>query len=96
MFRNIPLSNVLIIFPRLGMRLLVFSYKFLELQYNSMAFVAGLKKRGFITRNCAISPYYLPLNVLTASKGSNLYILSLLQLALCRLAALKSLPVHHP
>ena len=34
---------------------------------------------------------------LTASKGSNNYFyLLLLQLVLCRVAALKSLPVHHP
>ena len=33
----------------------------------------------------------------TASKGSNNYFyLLLLQLVLCRVAALKSLPVHHP
>ena len=43
-------------------------------------------------------PCYIPLNVFTVSKGSNFYVfyLLLLQLALCRVAALKSLPVHHP
>ena len=38
--------------------------------------------------------YLLSLNAFTASKGSNNYIyLLLLQLVLCRVAALKSLPV---
>ena len=43
------------------------------------------------------SPYYLPLNVFTASKGSNLYILFAITAAgvvPCR--GPKSLPVHHP
>ena len=37
------------------------------------------------------------INMLTALKGSLFYFyLLLLQLVLCRVAALKSLPVHHP
>ena len=53
--------------------------KFSELQYNSLAFVAGLKMpadEGSLPEIAQYSPYYLPLNyVFTASKGSNLYIL---------------------
>ena len=53
--------------------------KFSELQYNSLAFVAGLKRatdEGSLPEIAQYSPYYLPLNVFTDSKGSNLYILS--------------------
>ena len=48
------------------------SCKFSKLQYNSLAFVAGFKRA---TDECSLpeiaqySPYYLPLNVLTASRG---------------------------
>ena len=44
----------------------------------SLAFVAGLKRatdEGSLPEIAQYSPYYLPLNVFTASKGSNLYIL---------------------
>ena len=40
-------------------------------------------------------PYYLPLNVFTASKGSNLDILFAVTAAGV-VPFLKSLPVHHP
>ena len=43
-----------------------------------MAFVAGFKRatdEGSLPEFVQYSPYYLPLNVFTASKGSNLYIL---------------------
>ena len=63
-------------------------------------FVVGLYRatdEGSLPEIAQYSPYYLPLNVFTASKGMNLYFyLLLLQLVLCRVAALKSLPVHHP
>ena len=48
------------------------------LQYNSLAFVAGFKRatdEGSLPEIAQYSPYYLPLNVFTASRGSNLYIL---------------------
>ena len=66
--------------PGLGMCLfdLDFSCKFSKLQYNNLAFVAGFKKatdEGSLPEIAQYSPYYLPLNVLMASKGSNLYIL---------------------
>ena len=55
------------------------SCKFSKLQHNySLAFVAGLKRatdEGSLPEIEQYSPYYLPLNVFTASKGSNLYIL---------------------
>ena len=54
------------------------SCKFSKLKYNSLAFVAGLKRatdEGSLPEIAQYSPYYLPLNVLIASKGSNLYIL---------------------
>ena len=44
----------------------------------SLAFVAGLKRatdEGSLPEIAQYSPYYLPLNVFAASKGSNLYIL---------------------
>ena len=48
------------------------------MQHNySLAFVAGLKRatdEGSLPEIAQYSPYYLPLNVFTASKGSNLYI----------------------
>ena len=54
------------------------SCKFSKLQYNSLAFVAGFKRatdEGSLPEIAQYSPYYLPLNVFTASRGSNLYIL---------------------
>ena len=54
------------------------SCKFSKLQYNSLAFVAGFKRatdEGSLPENAQYSSYYLPLNVFTASRGSNLYIL---------------------
>ena len=54
------------------------SCKFSKLQYNSLAFVAGFKRatdEGSLPEIAQSSPYYLPLNVFTASRGSNLYIL---------------------
>ena len=43
------------------------------------------------------SPYYLPLNALLLPMDQTfIFYLLLLQLVLCRVAALKSLPVHHP
>ena len=51
---------------------------FSKLQYNSLAFVAGLKRatdEGSLPEIAQYSPYYLPLIVFAASKGSNLYIL---------------------
>ena len=55
-----------------------FSCKFSKLQYNSLAFVAGFKRatdEGSLPEIAQYSPCYLPLNVFTASKGLNLYIL---------------------
>ena len=55
-----------------------FSCKIWKLQHNSLAFVAGLKRatdEGSLPEIVQYSPYYLPLNDFTASKGSNLYIL---------------------
>ena len=52
----------------------------MKLQYNSVAFVAGLKRatdEGSLPETAQYSPYCLPLNVFIASKGSNLYILLL-------------------
>ena len=49
-----------------------------KLQYNSLAFVAGFKRatdEDSLPEIAQYSPSYLPLNVFTASKGSNLYIL---------------------
>ena len=46
--------------------------------YNCLAFVAGLNRatdEGSLPEIAQYSPYYLPLNVFTASKGSNLDIL---------------------
>ena len=48
------------------------------MQYTSLALVAGLKRatdEGSLPEIAQYSPYYLPLNVFAASKGSNLYIL---------------------
>ena len=53
-----------------------FSCKFSKLQFNSLAFVAGFKRatdEGSLPEIAQFSPYYLPLNVLIPSKGSNLY-----------------------
>ena len=44
------------------------------MQYNILASVAGLKRatdEGSLPEIAQYSPYYLPLNVFTASKGSN-------------------------
>ena len=54
------------------------SCKFSKLQYNSLAFIAGLYRatdEGSLPEIAQYSPYYLPFNVVTASKGSNLYFL---------------------
>ena len=59
-----------------------FSCKFMKLQYNSLAFVAGSKRatdEGSLPEIAQYSPCYLPLNVVIASKGSNLYILYSIQ-----------------
>ena len=51
---------------------------FSKLQYKSLAFVAGFKRatdEGSLTEIAQYSPYFLPLNVFTASKGSYFYIL---------------------
>ena len=53
-------------------------FLFSKLQYNSLAFVASLKRatdEGSLPEIAQYSRYYLPLNFFTASKGSNLYIL---------------------
>ena len=47
---------------------------------NSLAFVAGFKRatdEGSLPEIVQYSPYYLPFNVFTVSKGSNLFILVL-------------------
>ena len=52
----------------------------------SLAFVAGLKRatdEGSLPEIAQYSPYYLPLNVFTASKGSNLYILFIGKIDFC-------------
>ena len=49
-----------------------------KLQYKCLAFVAGFNRatdEGSLPEIAQYSPSYLPLNVFTASKGSNLYIL---------------------
>ena len=54
------------------------SCKFSKLQYNSLAFVAGFKRatdEGSLPKITQYCPYYLPLNVFTASRGSNRHIL---------------------
>ena len=58
-----------------------FLCKFLKLQYNSLAFVTSLKRatdEGSLPKIAQNSPYYLPLNVFTASKGSIIFYLYLL------------------
>ena len=48
----------------------------LKLLYYSLAFVAGLKRAtddGSLPEIAQYSPYYLPLNICIAFKGSNLY-----------------------
>ena len=55
-----------------------FSCKFFEITVQSLAFVAGLNRatdEGSLPEIAQYSPYFLPLNVFTASKGSNFYIL---------------------
>ena len=55
-----------------------FSCKFSKLQYNRLAFVAGLNRatdEGSFPEIAQYSPYYLPLNVLLLPKGSNRYTL---------------------
>ena len=80
-FRNILLSNVLIVRPRLGMCHCVidldFSYKFSTLQHKYLAFVASLKRatdEGSLAKIAQCSPYCLSLNIFTASKGLFFYI----------------------
>ena len=61
--------------------------KFSKLQYNSLVFVAGFKRatdEGSLHEIAQYSPNYLPLNIFTASKGSNLYIL-LFNILQCRM-----------
>ena len=63
-----------------------FLCKFSKLKYNSLAFVAGLNRatdEGSLPEIAQYSPYYLPLNVLIVSKGSNLYILIILFSVYC-------------
>ena len=65
----------------------------LEIAAHSLAFVAGLKRatdEGSSPEIAQYSPYYITLNVFTAP------VFFILQLALCRMSALKSLPVYHP
>ena len=66
----------------------------ITMQHNySLAFVAGLKRatdEGSLPEIAQYSPYYLSLNVLTASKGSNLYIL-LLKHKICNICNIKHL-----
>ena len=48
------------------------------MRHNSLAFVASLKRstdEGSLPEIAQYSPYFLPLNVFTVSKGSNFYIL---------------------
>ena len=63
-------------------------------------FVAGFKRatdEGSLSEIAQYSPYYLPLNVLLHPKDQTIiFYLLLLQLVLCRVAALKGLSVHHP
>ena len=77
-----------------------FSYKFSKLQHYSLAFVAGVKRandEGSLPEIAHYSPYYLPLNVLLLPKVQTItFYLLLLQVALCREVAQKSLPVHQP
>ena len=76
------------------------SCNFSKLQHNSLAFVAGLKRatdEGSLPEIAQYSPYYLPLTVLLLPNDQTfMFYLLLLQLVLCRVAAVKSLPVHHP
>ena len=58
------------------LRKVLISCKFSKLQYNSLAFVAGLNKatdEGSLPEIAQYSPFYLPLNAFIASKGSKLY-----------------------
>ena len=55
-----------------------FSCNFFEITVQNLAFVAGFKRatdEGSLPEIGQYSPYFLPLNVFTASKGSNFYIL---------------------
>ena len=57
---------------------MTFQVKFSKFQYNNLAFVAGFKRandEGSLPEIVQYSPYYLPLNGFTASKGSNIHIL---------------------
>ena len=71
-----------------------------KLQHNSLAFVAGLKRatdEGSLSEFAQYSPHYLPLNVLLLPKDQPfIFYLLLLQLALCRVAALKKAPRTSP
>ena len=75
--------------------------------HSSLAFVAGLKgllmratvtDEGSLPEIAQYSPYNLPFNIclLLPKDQTSIFSLLLLQLLLCRVAALKSLPVHHP
>ena len=58
-----------------------FSCNFFEITVQSLAFIAGFKRatdEGSLPEIAQYSPYFLPLNVFTASKGSNFYILFVL------------------
>ena len=72
------------------------SCKFSKLQYYSLAFVAVLKRatgEGSLPEIAQYSPYYFPLNDLLLPKDQTfLFYLLLLQLVLCRVAALKKSP----
>ena len=51
-----------------------------KLKYKSLAFVAGFNRatdEGSLPEIAQYSPYFLPLNVFTAFKGSNLYFIYL-------------------
>ena len=53
---------------------------FSKLKYKSLAFVAGFNRAtggGLLPEVAQYSPYFLPLNVFAASKGSNLYFIIL-------------------
>ena len=73
--------------------------KFLKLQLKCLASLPVLKRvtdEGSLPEIVQYGPSSR-FECFTASKGSsNYFYLLLLQLVLCRVAALKSLPVHHP
>ena len=67
-------------------KLCVYKFLIFKLQYNSLAFVAGLKRatdEGSLPEIANYSPYYLPLNVLLLPKDQTfIFYLLLLQLVL--------------